>query len=136
MIEADAAILHAGQIVTPSGPAPKRGKDLGRLTVLENGFVAMREGRIEALGPMDAFQKTVTLLPGFDLIDAAGKVVGPGFVDPHTHAVYGGTREDEFVQRLQGKSYEEIAAGGGGIQSSVKMTRAAGEEAASSRTCL
>jgi imidazolonepropionase len=128
MISADAAILHAGQIATPKGPAPKRGKDLGRLEILEGGFVAMKDGRIEAAGPMSEFQKTVELSPGFTVIDASGKVVLPGFVDPHTHAVYAGSRVAEFVRRLEGKSYEEIAAAGGGIMSTVRMTRKAGED--------
>jgi imidazolonepropionase len=128
MNPADLAILHAREVVTPAGPAPRRGEDLGRIQVIENAFVAVREGRICALGPMSAFQKTVELLPGFTAIDASGKVVLPGFVDPHTHVVFGGSREKEFVERLQGKSYQEIAAAGGGILSTVQMTRQAGEE--------
>ncbi len=93
------------------------------LGIVERGAVRVRDGRVAeiAAGPLESE-------PGETEIDCRGCVVLPGFVDPHTHLVFGGWRADEFEQRLLGRSYKEIAQAGGGILSTVKATRAASEE--------
>jgi imidazolonepropionase len=86
----------------------------------------VRDGAVVATGPSDAIEKQ---LPGdAEVVDATGRVVLPGFVDAHAHPVFGGDRLDEFEMRTRGVTYEEIAAGGGGIRSTVRRTRAATEE--------
>jgi imidazolonepropionase len=91
---------------------------MSELSVIEDGAVSIRDGKIAWVGPTDQ-------LPGRSgpAFDASGKVVLPGFVDSHTHAVFAGTRVDEFEWRIQGESYMEILARGGGILSSVKSLR-------------
>jgi imidazolonepropionase len=79
------------------------------------------------VGKTEEVMRSVTLLPDASVHSARGKVVMPCFVDPHTHLVYGGTREGEFLQRLQGADYLEILEAGGGILSTVKATRVATE---------
>ncbi|MGD0708310.1 MAG: imidazolonepropionase [Anaerolineaceae bacterium] len=104
-------------------PEPQRGSELGRLNIIENGAVLVRDGMIEAVGKADDL---LHRLPASEpRLDAGGKVVLPGFVDPHTHLVWAGDRAAEFEMRLQGKTYMEIMAAGGGIASTVKQTRAA-----------
>ncbi len=86
----------------------------------------VRDGAIVATGRSDEIEGQ---LPGdAEVVDATGRVVLPGFVDAHTHPVFGGNRVDEFEMRARGATYEEIAAGGGGIQSTVRKTRAATED--------
>jgi imidazolonepropionase len=94
--------------------------------LVEDGALAWREGRIVFAGPRSE------LPHGFqagDTIEAHGALVTPGLVDCHTHLVFAGSRADEFEQRLEGASYEQIARAGGGIASTVRATRAASEEA-------
>ncbi len=91
--------------------------------LVRNAWVRWREGQIIDLGT-----GSPGLLNGERHIDGGGGVLTPGFVDCHTHLVYGGDRSDEFEKRLQGKSYSEIAKEGGGIMSTVRATRKAGEE--------
>lgn len=100
--------------------------DPGRpgLGVIEDGAVAVQEGRIAWVGPV----AEMPALDAAERIDLAGRWITPGLVDCHTHLVYGGNRAHEFELRLQGASYEEIARAGGGIVSTVKATRAATED--------
>src|SRR5439155_18270957 len=109
--------------VTAIGPAhARRGTALRELGIITDGGVAIRDGAIEWVGPTDQLlDKTA---PEFD---AAGKIVLPGFVDAHTHAIFARTRTDEFEWRIQGLPYMEILARGGGILSSVKAVRQASE---------
>lgn len=86
----------------------------------------VRAGRIEAVGSSDEIERQ--LPDDAETIDARGRVVLPGFVDAHAHPVFGGDRVDEFEQRSRGATYEEIAAAGGGIRSTVRKTRAASED--------
>lgn len=95
------------------------------LHLLEQAAVILREGEIAWLGPA---AEMPPVPPDAEIIDAAGKVVLPGLVDSHTHLVFAGFRADEFEQRLQGLSYQEIAARGGGIHASVRTVRAASKE--------
>lgn len=118
-------LIHASQLVTPVG-GPQRGRDLGRLEVIPDGGLLMRGGEIAAVG------RSVDLLaayPDEPRLDARGRAVLPGLVDPHTHLVFAGDRAAEFEMRLQGKTYLEIMAAGGGIVSTVRATRRAGVDA-------
>jgi imidazolonepropionase len=113
-------LIHsASQLLTLAG-GPQRGHTLGNLAIIPNGAVLLHGESIAAVGT------TVALLrehPDEPTLDAGGKVVLPGFVDPHTHAIWAGDRAGEFEMRLQGKSYMEILAAGGGILSTVRATR-------------
>ncbi len=86
----------------------------------------VRDGVIVATGPSDVIEKQMS--GDAEVVDATGRVVLPGFVDAHAHPVFGGNRLDEFEMRAKGATYEEIAAGGGGIRSTVRKTRAATED--------
>jgi imidazolonepropionase len=124
---ADLLIHHARTLITCAGPAPRRGSDQGRLSVIEDGAVASRSGRIVFAGTTDEADARIVRSPDCDLIDASGCAVLPGFVDPHTHLVFAGDRRDELRRRLAGESYAQIAAGGGGILETVRATRDADE---------
>jgi len=118
-------LIHsASQLLTLAG-GPQRGRDLGRLGLIEDGAVLVRGGRIEAVGPSAVLRAAY---PHEETWDASGHVVMPGFVDPHTHLVWAGDRAQEFEWRTQGKTYQEIAAAGGGILATVRATRAASPE--------
>lgn len=118
-------LIHsASQLITLAGP-PQRGRDLGRLGIIPNGAVLIRDGLIVETGhTLDLLNK----YPDEERLDADGKAVLPGFVDPHTHLVWAGDRAAEFEMRLQGMSYMEIMAAGGGIASTVSATRNADHE--------
>ena len=122
---ADFLIEHASAIATCAGVAPRRGRGQTDIGLLRNGVIAARDGAIVYVGS-DA--DSVELAPNAVRIDASGCLVVPGFVDPHTHIVYGGDRRHELQRRLAGATYAEIAAEGGGILSTVAATRAASEE--------
>jgi imidazolonepropionase len=122
--DVDLLIHSASQLLTIAG-GPQRGSRLGTLGLIEDGALAIQGDRIVAVGP------TQEIRPRFrprEAIDAAGRVVMPGFIDPHTHLVWAGDRAAEFEQRLQGKTYMQILEAGGGILSTVRQTRAASHE--------
>ena len=125
-MKADLLIYNIGQLVTcASGGKPKRGAAMRDVGLIENGAVAVSDGKIAGVGRSDE------IAGGFSAgeeIDAGGKVVCPGFVDPHTHIVYGGHRHDEFELKIQGTEYLEILEKGGGILSTVAHTRAASRD--------
>jgi imidazolonepropionase len=124
-------IIHnASQVLTLAG-GPQRGHTLGDLGMIENGAVAIHAGKILAVGKSTEILNT---FPNADQLDAQGAVVMPGFVDPHTHLVWAGDRADEFTLRLEGKSYMDILAMGGGILSTVRSTRSAAFEALLAQT--
>src|SRR5690554_3051898 len=115
-------LIHsASQLLTLAG-GPQRGTALGNLGLIEDGAVLVRGDTIEAVGPSAALRAAY---PDEPAINAQGRVVLPGFVDPHTHLVWAGDRAAEFEMRLQGKTYMEIMAAGGGIVSTVRATRQA-----------
>jgi imidazolonepropionase len=115
-------LLHsASQLLTIPGP-PQRGHDLGHLGIIDSGAVLIRGDKIEAVGTTP---ELLQAYPGEETLDARGRVVMPGFVDPHTHLLWVGDRAKEFELRLEGKTYLEILAEGGGILSTVKLTRQA-----------
>ncbi|MBI3998644.1 MAG: imidazolonepropionase, partial [Armatimonadetes bacterium] len=130
MLSADLLVEHAAELLTLAGPndRPRTGAALGDLGLVRDGAVAADEGQIVAVGPAAQVRDAVRLDPHATVIDATGRVVLPGFVDPHTHLVFAGSRAGEFEMRLRGVSYLEIATSGGGILSTVAATRAADEE--------
>jgi len=121
------AVVNIGQLVTLAGPArPRVGAELRELRLVKNAMLVVENGRITAAG---SFSEMCASIPkNAEIIDAQQRLVAPGFVDAHTHLVFGGNRAAEFEQRIAGATYQEIAAAGGGIQSTVKLTRAASEE--------
>lgn len=124
-------LVHsAGQLLTIAG-GPQRGRDLGRLGIILDGAVAIHDGRILAVGPTSEMRARYR--PAQE-VDTSGRVVLPGFVDAHTHAVWAGDRAAEFEMRLEGRSYMEVLAAGGGIMSSVRATRAASTQTLVSET--
>lgn len=117
-------IINHATIVTPVGMSALKGADMRRLTVVKDGAVVATHGKIAYVGP--ALSETqLSEYHAHQVIDAAGKVLLPGFVDSHTHLVFGGFRPDEFGWRLNGESYMSIMERGGGIQSTVNATREA-----------
>ena len=121
-------IRNISELATPLGNRPKRGADQGNILRLRNAVVLCREGKIAFVGsPEELAREFGPDLPA-RTFDAAGGTVIPGFVDPHTHLPWSGSREEEFAMRLEGKTYMEIAAAGGGILSTVRATRGASEE--------
>lgn len=119
----DLLVVHAEELVTCRGPAPKCGAAMSDLGVIPDGALVIRGGRIAAVGPTEAVLAEWGAVP-LPRLDARGKAVLPGFVDSHTHLVFGGYRPEEFAWRLQGMRYMEIMARGGGILSTVAATRA------------
>lgn len=122
-IRADLIVENANELVTVAG-GPRTGGFMRELGIIENGSVAAFGDRIVAVGTSAEVRAKVDLTPDAQVIDATGKVVLPGFVDPHTHLVFAGSREQEFIQRAEGRSYMDILASGGGILSTVRATRA------------
>ncbi len=126
----DLYLHNADQVVTCASGTPRRGPDVASVQVIEDGAVAIEAGRIAAVGPTDDLDAKFT---GKRNIDCRGRSLCPGFVDAHTHAVFGGDRAAEFELRIKGASYLEIMAAGGGIVNTVRHTRSASvEELASS----
>jgi imidazolonepropionase len=120
-------ITGAAQLVTLGGPArPRTGGEMRELSIIEDGAVLARDGVIVAVGATSEVASRAGA--SAERIDASGLVVMPGFVDAHTHPVFAGTREDEYEMRAAGVTYQEIAARGGGIRSTVRRTRATTEE--------
>ncbi len=116
------AIVNA-TLVTLAGPArPRVGHEMRELSIVQGGEMIVREGVIEEIS------SRIDAPPDAEIVDVGGRVVLPGFVDAHAHPVFAGNRVDEFELRARGATYEEIAASGGGIRSTVRKTRAASEE--------
>jgi imidazolonepropionase len=127
MIQADLIIEGAAELLTLTGAGnrPRRGEEMGDLWIIQRGALAARRGKIVWVGPTADLLTAVRPMAFCKLIDAYGKTVMPGLVDPHTHLVFAGSRENEFAMRIQGKTYLEIAAAGGGINATVAATRQA-----------
>jgi imidazolonepropionase len=125
-------IKNAAELVTCSGFGAKKGKEMADLQIIKDGAVIIKEGEIEAVGQTGdikkQFKKSGLDRSEFDIINARGKAVLPGFVDSHTHLVFGGYRAEEFSWRLRGDSYMEIMQRGGGIVNTVNATRQASVE--------
>lgn len=114
-------------MVTLAGPGrPRIGAEMSQLAIVSPGALLIRNSHIAAVGSNDDIKSQLDA--GSTVVDAGGRIVLPGFVDAHTHPVFAGTRVDEFEERSRGATYQEIAARGGGIQSTVNKTRAASLE--------
>jgi len=125
-VTASFAIVNIGQLVTLAGPPrPRVGPELKHLALIPDAALVVEDGRIQAAGPWREIKSQS--LP-HAVVDAQGRCVTPGFVDAHTHLVFAGNRAAEFEQRLAGATYQQIAATGGGILSTVRATRAAAED--------
>src|ERR671937_119065 len=120
-------VRDLAQVASPAGDhAPLRGrKDMGALEVVEDAYVLCEDGRIASVGPMSALGQVEG---DVEELDGRGRAVVPGLVDCHTHACFAGDRAGEFAMRADGATYEELHAAGGGILSTVRATRAAGED--------
>src|SRR5579863_7434696 len=113
------AVVNCGQLVTLAGPARPRVRDeMKQLGIVSIGTLLVRDGRVEAAGERSSLETRIT--PEYDVVDAAGRVVLPGFIDAHTHPVFASNRVEEYELRARGASYEEIAEAGGGIRSTVR----------------
>ncbi|TEU12305.1 MAG: imidazolonepropionase [Anaerolineales bacterium] len=120
-------LLTLGEVEVPSAlsispSCPRRGEAMNELGLIEDGAVAVSRGLVTLVGTTE---EVLAQTEAEEMIDASNRVVMPGFVDPHTHLVFAGSREDEFESRLRGTTYMEIMAAGGGIMSTVRATRVA-----------
>jgi imidazolonepropionase len=122
------AVINCSQLVTLAGPVsgPRAGAAMSEPVIIEDGAMLVRGGRVERTGARHEIEPHIEA--DAEVVDAGGRVCLPGFVDAHAHPVFAGTRADEFEQRSRGATYQEIAARGGGIRSTVRRTRAASLE--------
>ena len=125
--KADLLIVNANELVTLEGnnQKPRTGKQMLDLGIIRNGALAVKDGTIAAVGNTPAIGK---VYKSENIVSASGKTVLPGFIDPHTHLVFAGSREDEFQMRVEGTPYMEILDSGGGILKTVRETRRASVE--------
>ncbi|WP_017380986.1 imidazolonepropionase [Paenisporosarcina sp. TG-14] len=123
-------IKNAAQLVTVAGEnGPRRKKEMSELGIIENGSVWVENGEIIAMGTSSEIEALFgARVHEAEVVDATGRLVTPGLVDPHTHVAYGGSREREFEMRLEGSTYMEIMNAGGGIHATSRMTREATED--------
>ena len=120
-------VVNIGQLVTLAGPnRPRVGAELRELGTISDAAMLIEDDRIVAVGKYAELKSQIR--PGMHVIDAERRCVMPGFVDAHTHLVFAGNRADEFERRIGGATYQEIAAAGGGILRTVKLTREASED--------
>ena len=120
-------IINCSQLVTLAGPRrPRTGDEMRELSIIEDGAMIVRGDVIERVGTRAEVEPHAGA--NCEVFDAGGRIVLPGFVDAHAHPVFAGNRADEFEKRAAGASYQEIAASGGGIRSTVRRTRAASED--------
>lgn len=120
-------LTHFNQVFSPHDPGhPLRGQEMNQATILEDAYIAIKDGKILAVGEGEPPQELIG--EHTEVKNMKGKIASPGFIDCHTHLVYGGSREHEFAMKLNGMSYLDILAAGGGILSTLKATREAGRE--------
>lgn len=127
---ADLLIHSARMMATLRGHSgrPACGADMSEIGLIEDGALAIRDGKIAAVGTTEEIRAGGWAGPDTRQISALGKVVTPGFVDPHTHVLYAGSRENELSLKLKGVPYLEILKQGGGILSTVQSTKLAKDE--------
>lgn len=124
-------IRRASQLVTLAGGsfAPVTGEQMNELSIIENGSVWLENGRIERVGTDEELESVYRhRIAEAEVIDASGRLVTPGLIDPHTHLVHAGTRQNEFNMRLNGATYMEVMNNGGGIHSTTAATRNASHD--------
>jgi imidazolonepropionase len=125
----DLLVVNAREIVTAAGPPrPRVGRELGDLARVARGALAAKDGRVVEVGPEDVVRARHPAGGQTRIVDAGGGVVLPGLVDCHSHLVFAGSRENEFLLKLQGVSYLDIQRAGGGIAATVAATRRAGSD--------
>ncbi len=118
------AVVNCAQVVTLAGPPrPRIAAELSELEIIEDGAMLVRGGQVEKVGSRREIESLVD--KDTEVVDAERRIILPGFVDAHAHPVFAGTRANEFEERASGSTYQEIAARGGGIQSTVRATREA-----------
>lgn len=118
------AVINCKQLVTLAGPPrPRNGAEMRELSIISDGAMLVLNERIERVGTRRQIESFIGAR--CTVVDAGGRIVLPGFVDAHTHPVFAGTRSSEFEERAEGATYQEIAARGGGIKSTVRATQAA-----------
>ncbi|HXZ11254.1 MAG TPA: amidohydrolase family protein, partial [Candidatus Sulfotelmatobacter sp.] len=131
----DWLITGCSQLLTLRGSVPRRGRALRELGIVKDGALLVRGDRIVAVGPRRKVERLREARRA-EKIDLGGRVALPGFVDSHTHLIFPGSRADEYEQRIAGKTYEQIARSGGGIQATVGAVRRASHKALSDRANL
>lgn len=126
----DLLVKNASELLTIGGnnQTPRIKSDMTDLGIIKGGCVAVSKGRISAVGTVDVIGEQVEISQDTKIVDAQGKTVMPGFVDPHTHLIFAGSREDELKLKLEGKTYLDILGMGGGILRTVRETRKASPE--------
>lgn len=118
------AVINCSQLITlRGGERPRTGAQMSEISIIEDGAFVVRDGRFERIGAREEIEALID--SNCEVVDAGGRVVMPGFVDAHAHPVFAGTRADEYEDRSRGATYQEIAARGGGIRSTVRRTRRA-----------
>ncbi len=118
------AVINCKQLITLAGPPrPRVGAEMRELSVISDGAMLVLNERIEKVGTRKQIEPSIGAK--CTVVDAGGRIILPGFVDAHTHPVFAGTRVGEFEERAGGASYQQIAARGGGIKSTVRATQAA-----------
>jgi imidazolonepropionase len=123
----DLLVVNCSQLVTLAGPErPRVGGEMRELSIIEGGAMLVRGDLVERVGEREEVEGLAG--PDAEVLDAGRRVVMPGFVDAHAHPVFAGNRADEFERRAAGATYQEIAAAGGGIRSTVRRTREASED--------
>ncbi|WP_210366814.1 imidazolonepropionase [Bacillus sp. REN3] len=121
----DLLVFNIGELILPKKTQkPLKGDDMKKLSILKNAAIGVSHGSVEWIGS----NEEANSLEAVQRVDAKGRVVSPGLVDPHTHLVFGGSRENELAMKQAGVPYLEILAGGGGILSTVKATKDASED--------
>ena len=120
-------VVNIGQLATLAGPSrPRVGLEMRDLGLLEDAALLVQDGRVARVGRYADLRQAID--GQNEVIDAERRLVTPGFVDAHTHLIFAGNRAAEFEKRVGGDTYQEIAAAGGGIQSTVAPTRAASDQ--------
>lgn len=118
---ADLIIKNIGKLATMKGKPPFIGKAMDEIEIIENAYIAIKDGKFCEIGVGDNYKHLLN--QNTEIEDACEKLVTPGLIDAHTHLVHGGSRENEFAQKLAGVPYLEILKSGGGILSTVKSTK-------------
>ena len=121
----DILLTNIGQIATLEGYSnhPKTGDELNELSIIENGAIAIKDDTIVAVGTTDEVMSQITEMPDIPPVEFPNMLATPGFIDSHTHLIFGGSRENDFAMKLEGKSYLEILEAGGGILNTLRSTR-------------